>query len=314
MGLYDDLNSLDDLRGLIDKRVHESDTVEYKAASRRLESKGFEEAAKDISAFANAQGGVLVYGMVTDPVDKTRPVKLEAIDAWNVEYIRRNAVDAIRHPIPGLRSKTLPTGATAEALLFDIPASPIAPHQVTAHHKYYRRQGADSLPMTHDLVELYFGRRLHPKLEPHFQVREFVEHDDGSVSFLALVGLLNSGGQVAREVFTRLAPNPNRVTIADHSDRLNDQRPVEAGPTTIARQHHGQLYYPGLPQVFAAFRVATRRETLGPQRSLLVLDVYATDMRPRHFNIYASWVTRGEYTLESAESPDMPPIAPLANW
>ena len=52
------------LRRLIDDKVEEDLHLEYKGADALLTSEGKKnELSKDISAFANADGGVVIYGM-----------------------------------------------------------------------------------------------------------------------------------------------------------------------------------------------------------------------------------------------------------
>jgi len=54
-----------DLRDLIEDQVSESLTMDYKASSALQRADGKKaELSKDVSAFANSAGGLLVYGVV----------------------------------------------------------------------------------------------------------------------------------------------------------------------------------------------------------------------------------------------------------
>jgi hypothetical protein len=95
----------------------------------------------------------------------SRPKHIEPIHPENIERVLRVIASYFRHPIPGIRHKAILGDAPPHLSLLDIPASPVAPRQVVVKdHRYYRRHGAVSDPMAHDLVELYFGRRLGPVL------------------------------------------------------------------------------------------------------------------------------------------------------
>jgi hypothetical protein len=318
VSLYASLNSLDDLQKLIDSQERESDSLEYKTASERLKPSDKDEAAKDISAFANASGGLLIYGISTYADDPTRPDKLAPIDPWNVDYIRRNALDAIRHPIPGIETKTLPVGTTPEALLINVPASPLAPHQVVTHYRYYRRQGADSSPMTHDLVELFFGRRMQAVLEPSIQCKtERVADPD--VTLRVTFGLLNVGGEIGRDVLMRIVLEPNRATVRQHDCWMEVEQAAggrmhsesSRGARVMSLQHRSdELFYPGVPKPSMTCILTTHKQTIGPEKPVIFLDVYAAGSRPRRYMLYVSLVTEGEYSLEWKETSELPPIFP----
>lgn len=57
-----------DLDALIKNKVRESVNLDYKkcAALQKNDLKKHEEVSKDISAFANSDGGIIVYGMEED--------------------------------------------------------------------------------------------------------------------------------------------------------------------------------------------------------------------------------------------------------
>jgi hypothetical protein len=305
VALYDELNSLEDLQGLIDSDERESDILEYKTARKRLESKDRDEAAKDVSAFANASGGVLIYGIATDAKDKTKPVALDAIDPLNVNYFLHTIPSAIRQPIAGIRHKTIPVGDTPQAILLDVPQSPSAPHQVAGECRYYRRQGVESVPMSHDLVELYFGRRMQAKLEPIVLSYAEPENPDPShVQCRVNLGLLNAGGQIGRDVFIRI------VEISNRASSLNPKHvPVQTRSSSndkskegrlFAYQHWDELYYPRVARSVIRFSFIVNERTVGPDQPVLFLDVYAADSRPYRYSLFRTFKD-GDWTLDWQE-------------
>lgn len=107
--LFDEINSLNDLDELIASGQRESETLEYKDASTRLGGDSLNEVAKDVSAFANSLGGVIVYGVRTDKDQPGLPAGRVPIDPKNIGIIQRSIATGIRHPVEGIRYKELPT-------------------------------------------------------------------------------------------------------------------------------------------------------------------------------------------------------------
>jgi hypothetical protein len=159
------------------------------------------DVAKDVSAFANSGGGVIIYGVRTD-VDKTLPVDVEGIESRNIETFDRIVNAHIRPEIPGLQRRVL-IRDNLTLMVVHVPQSDEAPHQSLTDHRYYRRAGAESLPMEHDLVELYFGRRRSPVLAVETEVNRTAISggfdDDGLSDEIGMrLFLVNRGRRVAR--------------------------------------------------------------------------------------------------------------------
>jgi hypothetical protein len=310
MALFDDLNSLADLdRVLVKRGERESDTLEYKAASVKLTANDKDGIAKDISAFANANGGLIVYGIVTDPKDKTLPIKLEPILSENAEYLMHVVDLAIRHPIPGLRFKTLPAIAP-QAFLIDVPQSPLAPHQVIGDNRYYRRQGVKNVPMTHDLVELYFGRRMHAKLEPFIEVNDQRGGDD-RVSCDVSLGLVNRGGQIGRDVLLRLIFPPGRARMSGFNTQIQTRpysMPALPEGEAEAFQLFDELFHPGIVRTTFRFFVDASLPEVVVKAPVMLLDIYAADSRPYRYRIHLDGELPGPVIKVVWKAEDVPPI------
>jgi predicted HTH transcriptional regulator len=73
-----DLNYLNQL---IANKVEENSELEYKAATAlQREDKKITEATKDVSAFANSNGGVLIYGISENQANKHLPGNIDLVD------------------------------------------------------------------------------------------------------------------------------------------------------------------------------------------------------------------------------------------
>lgn len=131
----------------------------YFDAKRELGSKN-KDLAKDVAATAN-NGGVLIYGIDED--EHKRPTKLAPV----ILHGQRERVDAVVRmsiaPPPDIQIHEHPLEADPGRgyLVLVVPASPNAPHMVTAEkdNRYYQRLETQSVPMTEGEVARLYERR-----------------------------------------------------------------------------------------------------------------------------------------------------------
>lgn len=150
----DDINE-QDLQELVDQKFAEWKTVEYKeklSVGSEAERKKF---LSQISSFANAAGGHLIYGVrATDGV----PEEVTGMEVANPdgEVLRLEDIarTGIRPRIPGLlvRPVTLETGKVA--IIIRIPKSWSRPHQVVFNSEFRFYSRASNGKYTLDVDEL----------------------------------------------------------------------------------------------------------------------------------------------------------------
>lgn len=180
-----------DTRGELDALhtglIQESLTLDYKASSAvdKTPSKK-EEIAKDASAFANAAGGQIVYGMTEQ---NNLPNGLDAgLDPsefpgiWFEQVIQQN----VTPQIDGLRVNEVPLGPghTRIAVVVTIPAAQgRAPHQAK-DGRYYRRHNFRNQIMNDSEVRDTLRRATTPELFVRLQLRNsqraMVEFPEGN--------------------------------------------------------------------------------------------------------------------------------------
>lgn len=139
------------LQNFINSGIEESLTLEYKAADalERSEYKK-KEMTKDVSAMANAAGGVLIYGISEFSAENRRhlPEKITPVNRneFPREWVEQ-IIQAIRPRIDGIviHSVGLSSGETDVAYIIEIPQSNTA-HQAS-DHRYYKRFNFQSVPM-----------------------------------------------------------------------------------------------------------------------------------------------------------------------
>ena len=139
------------LQNLITGEVEESLTLEYKSAEA-LDKSDFKkkEMTKDVSAMANAAGGILVYGIseFSDLDKRHLPAKITPVDRTKFprEWVEQ-IIQAIRPRIDGIviHSVNLSSGENDVVYIVEIPQGSTA-HQAS-DHRYYKRFNFQSVPM-----------------------------------------------------------------------------------------------------------------------------------------------------------------------
>ena len=146
--IEEDINKISegDLQFLIDNAVVEKKTLEYKQELPGDSDSDKKEFLADVSSFANANGGDLIYGIVEDK--KTgKPIKLKGL---NIKFAKldkeitrlRNIIrNGIKPRILSENIKRIPLSSKKPALIIRVPKSWVITHRVTlkGHNKFYSR-------------------------------------------------------------------------------------------------------------------------------------------------------------------------------
>lgn len=153
--------------------IEESLNLDYKAAAS-LDRKGNKkkEITKDVSAMANSEGGIIIYGIAEyqDKENSHLPEKLDPVDRtqFSKEWLE-HIINTISPKIDGVRiyPVNLSSGSNDVAYVVDIPQSNTA-HQAR-DYRYYMRYNFESVPMEDYYVRDVMGRGQHPKIELEFE-------------------------------------------------------------------------------------------------------------------------------------------------
>jgi predicted HTH transcriptional regulator len=146
-----------DLQALIDNSVLERRTIEYKRLLPSNSDVDKKEFLADVSSFANASGGDLIYGIIQDK-ETGAPERLEGLDIKNVdqEILRLDNLirNGIEPRIPSLAIKPISLSNSRVALIIRINKSWVSPHRVSfkEYDKFYTRGSNGKYPL--DVTEL----------------------------------------------------------------------------------------------------------------------------------------------------------------
>lgn len=120
-----------DIDTLVGNQVRESRTIEYKAALPGNSDDGKREFLADISSFANASGGDLLYGITAvDGVPNNAAGLGCTIDA-EMQRLENILRDGVEPRIPYIRMKPIDGFPQGPVLFIRIPKSWTAPHMIT---------------------------------------------------------------------------------------------------------------------------------------------------------------------------------------
>jgi hypothetical protein len=144
-----------DVNSIIDSSIQENKTLEFKQSLPGNSRAEREEFAADISSFANASGGDIIFGVIEDR-EKGIPISLDGIDSKNIdqEILRLDNMmrDGIEPRIPNFRIKPITLSNSKKVLIIRIPKSWLAAHRNKYNDKFYSRSSNGKYPL--DVSEL----------------------------------------------------------------------------------------------------------------------------------------------------------------
>lgn len=147
-----------DLHRYIENAIPESINLDYKD-SRALNGKPG-EIAKDVSAFANADGGIIIYGIKEE---HHRPIELDAgVDHLTKtrEWLETVILTNITPTLDNFEVIQVELSDSNSAYVVSIPKSVRAPHQERQNKRYYKRYNFCSVPLEDYEIRDIMNRRL----------------------------------------------------------------------------------------------------------------------------------------------------------
>jgi hypothetical protein len=190
----------EDLQRLVDDNVPEDVHLDYKA-SEALALPEKNEILKDISSFANSDGGIIIYGISEAGIkeDKKHPPPtifldngIDSFSKCNKEWLERIIHNGSISPkIIGIKINTIPLSNGNYAYAIEIPKSAAAPHQ-SSDKKYYKRSNSQSNPMEHYEIEDVRNRS--------HQIESLVNIDVDTKDEKITLVISNKGNWIAEQV------------------------------------------------------------------------------------------------------------------
>jgi hypothetical protein len=159
------------LNRLIRDKVEEGLRIEYKAPDALKKTDGVKkEITKDISAMANSDGGVIIYGIGEDKIHPHLPGALAPVNRneFSKEWLEQ-VINNIRPRIQGLEIHPVAWRADEVYFVVEIPKSDTA-HQAL-DYRYYRRFNFEAVPMYDHEIRDVMNRQKVAKVEVEIIIR-----------------------------------------------------------------------------------------------------------------------------------------------
>lgn len=158
--------SLDDLEALITNQVAERRTLEFK---RELPGNGEgprKEFLADITSFANAQGGDILFG-IDAPKGIATGINGLVVEDPDKELLRWEEIllAGVEPRLPGIRLRWIECSKGSGVMLIRVPPSSIAPHRVTLarSNRFYGRKSNGKYEMdTQELRDAFTASEALP--------------------------------------------------------------------------------------------------------------------------------------------------------
>ena len=147
-----------DLQSLVDNGVKEQRTIEYKQQLPGSSDGEKKEFLADVSSFANAGGGDLIYGVVAkDGIPESIPGLADFIEDKERLRLESTLRDGLDPRIPGIHLEAIQGFPNGPVLVLRVPRSWAGPHMVTfkGSSRFFSRSSAGKFQM--DVTELRFA-------------------------------------------------------------------------------------------------------------------------------------------------------------
>jgi hypothetical protein len=298
---FDSLRTEADLDNLAQTQREESLYLEFKEKHERatpdLHENDRKNFSKAVSGFANADGGILIFGMATakgaDNIDRANGLRAIRQHQRFRASLLSSVLNTTQPVVDSVRIEAIPAHGDEGYVKCLIPPSIKPPHRaMLAGREYWVRTSDRHRRMEHFELEDVFGRRLRPSLRLALELRVRPDPDPYEELHFAF---LNEGRGVAKHA--GLVCSMPGVTIAA-VHRLDQQSELNGGvPTVTYYDAHSVVHANGIFSALGAVTI-TRPNRGAPLRISVVW--YAENMQARRQTVT---VTPGPRALIPLEVP-----------
>lgn len=187
--------NFDDIVSLITNEAEESVYLEFKEAGALDKTDGKrKEISKDVSSFANSDGGVIIYG-IKEENHKANEFSFIDGNIYTKEWLEQVINSTIQRHIHDLKIIPIRKDGKIEQTIYivKIPKSLEAPH-ISKDKRFYKRFNFESAAMDEYEIRQLYGRKLQSKLKiSNFILTEVNPEKKMHSKFLCEVSVYNEG-------------------------------------------------------------------------------------------------------------------------
>lgn len=194
MSLYDEFKELSE--SLIFERINtykqigqeEGQELDFKSGQEienlfstnpKAKDHARESLAKDLSAFSNAEGGIIIYGIKEEKIDKTKSRFLDFEPIVKGNFNKESFVQVINTCTSThldnfyVKRIDIPNDEEHCLVCILIPETQKGAIQSTKDLKYYKRYETENLPIRHHEIQLINNKLVHPDIVLCFDKAKF---------------------------------------------------------------------------------------------------------------------------------------------
>lgn len=165
--------NLEYIQSLIANAIEENPELEYKAADAlQRDDKKIREMTKDVSSFANSNGGILIYGIGENQENRHLPGAINPVDRriTSKEWLEQILNARIRPRIHGIKIHVVPMKENEHQVVYilEIPKGETA-HQAE-DKRYYRRHNFTVEPLFDHEIRDIMSRQKDPEIIADFEI------------------------------------------------------------------------------------------------------------------------------------------------
>lgn len=167
---------LNKVNSFIENKIEENLNLDYKASgSLQRNDVKTNEISKDVSAFANSDGGIIIYGIKEDQINRHLPESIDPINRNEIskEWLEQIIQSKIRPRINGIviHSVSVDEQTNKVVYVIEIPKSNTA-HQAN-DKKYYKRFNFNSEPMYDYEIRDILNRTKSPIIDLELEIQKY---------------------------------------------------------------------------------------------------------------------------------------------
>lgn len=240
--------NIETLNSFIENEIEESIHIEFKSgeALSKTDLKK-KEVSKDVSAIANSDGGIIIYG-ISEKNHKADSFSFVDGTVYTKEWLEQIISTTIKRNIGGLKIFPVRNNGNIKESVYvvQIPSSIDAPH-LSRDNRFYNRHNFESVPMEEYEIRQMYGRKVKSILKLSGYSIGIQEILEDKTIFRCETGITNVGEKLEKDCkvniyFDNFNKHINISWRADGVSRNYDYTKLQDGMVKISNNSMPAVY------------------------------------------------------------------------